>query len=362
MCAKNQYLLVLLSLLLAGLLAALSVSAAISAPSSSVSGRMGAEAQVSPVQSPTDADRYLPVAAFNTRHNQFLVVWHNHWSGSRDIYAQRLDLNGSKVGPWFCISTGAGDRVQPAVAYNATNDEYMVLFMQDVSAAKDGSQYNIVGQRVAWNGVLNGGAFTIGTYPNVSFWSPRLAWNSTWNEYMAVWSTLDTTSHLATGIGMVILAPDGTIPYGTILTSDGYPTSPDLVYDSIHKNYLVVWQRLSASGKQVIIGDLRDDNGNRARPDVFGIFGSTTNSSYYPRVTYSNGFYGVVFEYEIAANDHDIYLALVWYDGSTIIPLPVENTNTHDTHADIAGNPAALEYFSPFSGPMPSAPRFGCAR
>ena len=59
---------------------------------------IGPEFQISPTQNP-DAHRFLPAVAYNSLQKQYLVVWHNQWSGSRDIYGQRLGSNGQLVGP-----------------------------------------------------------------------------------------------------------------------------------------------------------------------------------------------------------------------------------------------------------------------
>jgi hypothetical protein len=88
---------------------------------------LGPDVQISTPSTPGDADRYKPAVAYNYIHHEYLVVWHNTWPGGhRDIYAQRVSESGKLLGPWFAISAGSNDRLQPAVAYNATNDEYLI--------------------------------------------------------------------------------------------------------------------------------------------------------------------------------------------------------------------------------------------
>ena len=203
MSHNRWFSIILTGVILAGMLGLTYVSRGSALSAATTPGRMGSEVQISTIQTPTDADRHLPVAAYNSEYKQFLVVWHNIWpGGSRDIYGQRVDASGKKVGPWFSISSGPGNRFLPAVVYNSIEGLYLVVFMQDVSAAYDGSKYDIKGQFVGWDGVLLGAAFTIQTWDNSSFWSPRIVFNPVWNEYMVVWGVINTSTGLSSGIGI----------------------------------------------------------------------------------------------------------------------------------------------------------------
>jgi len=60
----------------------------------STSSRLGPEIQISQPTSP-ECDRYVPGVAYNSRHQEYLVLWHNTWSGHRDIYARRVSRQGN---------------------------------------------------------------------------------------------------------------------------------------------------------------------------------------------------------------------------------------------------------------------------
>jgi hypothetical protein len=109
--------------------------------------RLGSEVHISTPSSPLDANRHRPAVAHNWQHHEYLVIWHNQWPGNRDIYAQRVSEDGALVGPWFAVSAGAGDRFHPTVAYNATNDEYLVIWQYEVSSGV----YEVWGRRITWN-------------------------------------------------------------------------------------------------------------------------------------------------------------------------------------------------------------------
>lgn len=307
-----------------------------------MNGRMSDEVQISTTTTPFDGDRHLPAVAYSTIHNQFLVVWHNNWGDSRDIYGQRVDASGKKIGSWFYISSGPGDRIQPAVAYSPTSDLYFVVYMHDVSAAHDGSRYDIEGQLVRWDGVLIGTPFTIESSPVSSFWSPKIAKNGVFDDFGVVWGVVDIASGMASAIGLKAYTAAGVYLYGTILDSNGNPNNPDLAWNPVNKQFLVVWNRFNPTLKNVVIGDLRNQDYNRVLPGIIIIYDNPNNHALFPRVTYGGGYYGVIFEYEASSTDHDIYMALVYHDASTIIsPIPVETSVANETHPAIAGNPNA---------------------
>lgn len=206
--------------------------------------RLSGEVQISTVSTPTDADRYQPAVAHSTVHKQYLVVWHNKWSGgNRDIYGQRVSESGQRVGGWFSISSGTGDRAQPAVAYNWTNDEYLVVWMQH-----DGARYEIWGRTVSWSGSSMGTPFLICDWGGSawSMWSPSVAWNSYRNEYMVIWDTVHTSSFAALSIGQKLVPGDGSAPpAGTEVTTAWAPHQSDISYNVATDKYLVVWRRMA---------------------------------------------------------------------------------------------------------------------
>jgi hypothetical protein len=334
--------LVLFGLSASNVFSATGATLPVQAPASPEGYFLGPEVEISPQITPTDPNRYHPSAAYNDRRAQYLVVWHNTWASGhdREVIGQRVDGYGHLIGSNFAISTGTHDRIQPAVAYNHDDDEYMVVWMYDVNG--DEKKYDIWGVVVSWNGVV-GAPFEIESYSEGSFWSPKIAWNSNSDEYAVVWGSLDKTTQIATGIGTEVRNKDGGLEYGTVLWSTGFPTNPDITYDSINHNYLVVWNYVNTSGKNVVIGDLRNDLYNRVR--TVDVFGSTANQALYPRVDSSMGlFFLVTFEYENSPTDHDIYVAFVNNDATSAIPTSFVSGATHDVYPDVAGSQQRFEF------------------
>src|SRR3989304_4536829 len=107
---------------------------------------------------------FVPAVAYNRVSNEYLVVWHGEDDTAPlvdeevEIFGQRIDgatgvqLGGndfriSDMGPDGNTSFVAFD---PAVAYNSTNNEYLVVWDGDDNTAPlvDG-EFEIFGQRIA---------------------------------------------------------------------------------------------------------------------------------------------------------------------------------------------------------------------
>ena len=58
------------------------------------------------VISALDNRQILPAVAYNSQHDEYLVVWNNYWAGSADIYAQRLTGQG-ELKSWFAVGPTA---------------------------------------------------------------------------------------------------------------------------------------------------------------------------------------------------------------------------------------------------------------
>ncbi|MBI3250187.1 MAG: DUF4215 domain-containing protein [Deltaproteobacteria bacterium] len=158
------------------------------------------------------------------------------------------------------------DALDPAVAYNSANNEYLVVWEGDDNTAPlVNNEFEIFGQRInaATGEAVGTNDFRIsdmGPNGNTNYRAndPKVAYNSTDNEYLVVWWGDDNTTfgtvpladneneifgqrlNAATGaeIGtndfrISTLGPDGNANY------DAGPV--DVVYDSLANRYLVVW-------------------------------------------------------------------------------------------------------------------------
>ncbi|HUP32820.1 MAG TPA: hypothetical protein VM184_07285 [Gaiellaceae bacterium] len=159
---------------------------------------------------------FVPDVAFNPRRNEYLVVWRgDDGSGSLvdgewEIFAQRLSADGSPIaangerisdaGPDGDTRFGAGF---PSVAYNATDDEYLVVWAADDTGVDN--EFEIFGQRLDGAGREVGeNDFRVSDVgpagdPRFGARTPRVAYGSSRNEYLVVWWGDDAADGLVEG-------------------------------------------------------------------------------------------------------------------------------------------------------------------
>lgn len=325
--------------------------------------RLGSEVQISTPTTPIDANRHKPAVAYNWKHDQYLVVWHNQWPGNRDIYAQRVSTSGKLVGPWFAVSAGTGDRVQPAVAYSATDDEYLVVWMKEVSS----DVYEIWGRIVAWDGSYMRDEFKIISWANRSFWTPRVAWNSIRNEYMVVWNAFDTSGGLP-GVprditGSRVTNQDGGKVIDTDMLafpSDSGPHQVDITYNVAMNEYLmvcVIVHTEATSGNDIYGRRVGWDGTPGAWIEIYkdDFAGGRKHQNHPAVATNEQDKYMVVWEHEYSSTDHDIYAREYNADGTPDGSyFTISSWTEDDTVPDVAANGASKEWVAVWQRALPS--------
>ncbi|HUT42372.1 MAG TPA: hypothetical protein VM011_13650, partial [Gammaproteobacteria bacterium] len=156
-----------------------------------------------------------PVVAWNATDNEYLVVWTGDDNTAplvddeREVFGQRLNAaTGAEIGTDFRISDMGPDgdvnyaAYDPAVTWNATADEYLVVWSGDDDTAPLVNDENeIFGQRLTAAGAEIGTDFRIsdmGPDGNTGFfaYNPDVAFNATADEYLVVWYGTDDTAPL----------------------------------------------------------------------------------------------------------------------------------------------------------------------
>ena len=280
-----------------------------SSPLDQTSFWLGREFQVS---LDGNAERYHPAVAYNYLHGEYLVVWHNTWPGNRDIYAQRVSRTG-QILSWFCVTTGAGDRFQPAVAYNAINDEYLIVWMKEAGP----DIYEIWGKIIPWNAPGTNADFLVISWTDRSFWTPRVAWNSYRNEYLVVWNAFNTTVSFPPGVpndiaGLrvsasgVVQNPDAPL----ILTTYASPHQVDMVYNVAMDEYFLVFvvvHSQATTGNDIYGLRVRWDGIPVNPPGLIPIVEINLDQNAPAIATNQQDRYMVVWEHQYSGTDTDIY-------------------------------------------------------
>ncbi|MBI4748121.1 MAG: hypothetical protein HY774_06500 [Acidobacteria bacterium] len=215
-----------------------------------------------------------PKVAYNSTDNQYLVVWQGDddtpplINNEREIFGQRVNAaTGAEIGTDTRFSdvgvdgVGSADANQPAVAYNSTNNEYLVVWYgDDATAPLIDNENEVFGQRInaatgAEVGTNDFRLSDMGPDGNSNFnaISPSVIYNSFNNEYLVVWSGDDNTSPLVDNeneifgqrVNAATGAEIGTDTRLSDMGADGNTTfsasSPATGFNNTNNEYLAVW-------------------------------------------------------------------------------------------------------------------------
>jgi hypothetical protein len=198
------------------------------------------------------ADQQFPALAYNSNNCQHLVVWQDARESiypGWDIYGQLVLCTPELIGDAFGFFKPPGrakDQLHPAVAYNSTDDEYLVVWEDSLCHSWPYTVDDIYGWRVDSEGNLIGDVIPISIATDCESdesvqQSPAVAYNSQDNQYLVVWEddrngNWDIYGQVISTTGMLF---GGNFP---IIEIQGNQQSPDLAYNSQNNLYLVVWQ------------------------------------------------------------------------------------------------------------------------
>lgn len=272
-----------------------------------------------------------PDVAYSSRSDRYLVVWDADGTVTEnelEIFGRIYNGQGEAIGPHFRISDMGPDgetiydAKSPAVAYNSTSDEFLVVWDGDDGAPNN--ELEIYGQRVSVDGAeLGSNDFKITDMGGVGDASydaiyADVTYNSTSDEYLVVWEGNDGPP----------LADNEQEIYGQRLSASGAEAGtndfrisdmgadgeaaydaerPAATFNSSANEYLVVWEGENgvplAEDEYEIYGQLLAASGAEAGTNDFRIstMGPDGDASYdgrNPAVAYNS-----------ASNE---YLA-VWY-------------------------------------------------
>ena len=190
-----------------------------------------------------DCGSHSPSVAYNVRANEYLVVWTASCAGDLHVFGQLLDATGAEIGADdFMIDDGVRSAKVAAVAYNSTTADYLVVWW---------SSDHVVVRRLDAGGLPLTEELLIADVFLAVGSSLEVAYDEKDNEYLVVW--YDGDDSLAPGefeifgqrldaTGAEIGADDFRISdMGTEGDPEADARSPDVAYDPIVNQYLVVW-------------------------------------------------------------------------------------------------------------------------
>ncbi len=316
-----------------------------------------------------DIDEYKPQVAYNSNHDEYLVVWHDHSPAfSRSVLGKRIDASGNTI-EQFTIAyddTPPRDNASPDVAYDPERDQYLVVWNHDYSG--DGSDWDVWGQFIPWDGPGTGDtSFSICGATNKQ-WTPRVAYANTEDEFLVTWWTEGSGTTHSSVSAQRIDATDPAFPLmGTnfVVTSDPNEerVGPDIAYNRTRNEYLIVYQRMDDAGGN-IYGVRLSGTGSILGGGHFGI-AAWPDPETNPRVTASGtaAEWGVVWNSEVSGWMKDIYARRVsidmWGAPQLTAPVLVGHTPIDERYPDIAALSGGRTYliaweqqYSNASGPL----------
>ncbi len=179
-----------------------------------------------------------PVIAALPNLNQFLVVWQDFQAGSFDISGQLVNVNGTLSGSEITISSAANNQTAPAVGYNPSTNQFLVVW-QDL---RSGSFSDIFGQRLNADGSPAGAEITISSVANNQT-VPAVAYNGVTNQFLVVWQDL-RSGPFSDIFGRLISAAGGLVGSDFAIPNTAPPndrTTPALAFNETTTRFLVVW-------------------------------------------------------------------------------------------------------------------------
>jgi hypothetical protein len=322
---------------------------------------------ISDMGSVTAAGAGRPAIAYSPLDNRYLVVWKGvensppYGAGESEIFGQFIDAaTGAEVGlNDFRISAMGPDGDAQFftnavdVAYNSTNNEFLVVWSgTDNTGALVANESEIFAQRLSAAGAeLGTDDFRIsdmGPDGNDDYGAffVALAYNSSDNEYLAVWDGFDDTAPLVSGEREIFgqrlrgidaaqvgsndfrisdMGPDGSTLYKA--------ERPDISHNSSTNQYLVVWSGDDNTAPlvdeekeifgQLLVGSTGAASGtNDFRISAMGDNGNTSFSANEPNSAYNS------------ANNQFI---VVWTGDDNIPPLVNDEFEIFGQRLDATG-------------------------
>jgi uncharacterized protein YlbG (UPF0298 family) len=296
----------------------------------------------------------FPSVAYNSTRQEYLVVWFNDRAGNDDIRAQRLTRDGLKIGSAFYISAGAGhDRRYPDVAYNSQHDQYMVVWENE-----DPSGYISIRARfVSGTGVVSPADIVLTGGSNLyTPVTPAVAYASTSDRYMVVWAETWHTMPITYVIYAQKVIEDGTMEDAATevaKNTTSYLQEPDIAYNRHADRHLVVWQQYDSSAKLWDIKGRQVHGGGGNYSTEIGITYLTvscTNPAIASIPTSSSNYKFLVTYEADYVTDKNIFVNLIEEDGTVgSIQMP-GFSNNDETFPAVAGNELSQGYQFSSSG------------
>jgi len=291
-----------------------------------------------------------PAVAYNSQWQEYLVVFWNDRPGCDDIRAERVATDGRLLGGVWVAAGCPAERRYPDVAYNSKDNQYLIVW-EEVS----GNRNYVRSQRFSADLTPQPeGVQTL--YADYSIIGvcgyPAVAHAYTSNKYLVVWEYTDIFVGATSIFGGMVAANGQPVPPigGLIISQDPggqWRWNPDLAYNRHANGFLVVWQQYDGTSDWDIYGQLVNGDGSilPGFPPIqvaWYIQSSMTPAvAAIPTAPGAYKYLVVWWEIDVGAGNWDIYGKLVEENGT---PQPSAFPIANDPAAESSPAVAGTEY------------------
>jgi hypothetical protein len=192
-----------------------------------------------PVQGPFEVgnqvgDEYASRIAYNPTDDTYLVVWEdfrnvrNDWTAPCDIYGALIDGGGGMITEIAVMDDvgmeNEGNQRVPVPVYNPDKNEFLVVY-KDEPAGIAGAEGLIMGRIIKADGTPAGDAFLIVDPPRIQHW-PDIAYIQEEKKYFMVWNDMRNDGQPA---GSPFYSSPDIDVYGSWLDSSGQPIGEEIL-------------------------------------------------------------------------------------------------------------------------------------
>jgi len=191
--------------------------------------------------------------AFNSKHDEYLVVW----SSNYNLYGHRVSSRGELVGNEFAIATHSDREYDLAIAYDATNDRYLVVWTREVPINPSTNYFYIYGRFIPWTGPdSNLAEFAVSTSTNDSG-GTKVAYAHSQGEFLVVWHNWPLSGYHSVH-GRRVKADMSGFPANTFTIASHISQerhNPDVTYNLEHNEYMVTYDNDNDIFGVIMAGD-----------------------------------------------------------------------------------------------------------
>lgn len=189
---------------------------------------------------------WWPAVAYNPVQDEFLVVW-QHWGGSSscEIFAQRMARNGLLVGSPIPVAVGLTSTlpIPAAVAFAPSHEGYLVVYPRPVSV----SNFEIAGRWVAWDGTVDPTEITIADGVG-SREVPDIAYNPIDDEFLVVWMNAWPGGGRDIDARRLDAGTLASLSWANVATGPEFRMDPHVAFDEAARKYLITYNREASLG------------------------------------------------------------------------------------------------------------------